>query len=578
MQLAMLQHASTATKGPSTTKYIPQPHLPPQMLAQGMTDEHAVQRRHEGISNSSLTSVYKTIKKPSHLVRWSNKTAIGLHELRIAALLFHDAPRGTLSKDRFLLAEFSEGLETVTLLDLAYRFQCLDIAEELSARGCQQLVPLRSHNFQSLHQPLTTHQRARNGQDVWYGSWDSTSRSRQRWLGCAKKNQWHLDVVEFANIINWPEPDDHSEQVQQGRRAQALELSWQTSWEIPIEEVRKMFDTPLTQLVLKHASHSTLGDLVDTADANTMLHLLDAAMVLARWEAVPSLARLCGNQRPGRMWPPFQADHKDRRLLMTQLTTVLLAGGRLQGLDLHDIWREMCKRGYVQLARAIGADIWNQSKRSLCFVILDVIPTMVKTRRSCLTILNHLQLNETKDWSTLHGRMQTWAYLSYGCLHCHQSKVAKGWQALTLVELAAISADVDLLASEGTGKFDFLWDDIVCREVYYDDNWVSQSDIGRFYCDNCEMIIHIPFATRQESWDAIHVAMLITLKRFFGRAVQHSGLGLMQAFRTKALTNIHRLILAFATQRPKLAQFERVAGRTTVSWWKQHEPVLNVFA
>jgi hypothetical protein len=52
MHLAMLQEDSTATKGPPTTKYIPQTHLPPQMLAQGVTDEHAEQRRHGGISNS----------------------------------------------------------------------------------------------------------------------------------------------------------------------------------------------------------------------------------------------------------------------------------------------------------------------------------------------------------------------------------------------------------------------------------------------------------------------------------------------------------------------------------------------
>jgi hypothetical protein len=542
-----------------------------------MSQWHEKQSCHEGGSSSSLSSIYKSVKKPSHLVRWSNKTAIGLHELRIAALLFHDAPAGTLSKDRFLLAEFSEGLQKVTLLDLAYRFQCLDIAEELSARGCQQVVPLRSHNFQNLHQPLTAHQRARNGKDVWYSSWDSTSRSRQRWLGCAKKNQWHLDVVEFANIINWPEPLEHCEQVQQGRRAQALELSWQTSWKIPIEEVRKMFDTPLTQLVLKHASRSTLGILVNTTDADTMLHLLDAAMVLARWEAVPSLARLCGKQRPSRMWPPFQAEHTDRRLLMTQLTTVLMAGGRLEGLDLQEVWLEICKRGYVQLARTVDADIWNQSKRSLCFVILDVIPTMVKTRRSCLTILNHLQLDETHDWTSLHGILRMWAHLSYDCPHCHRSRLAKGWQAVTVVELAAMSADVDLLASEGTGQFDFLWADIVCREVYYDDNWVSQSDTGRFTCAKCDMIIPIPFATREESWDAINVAMIITLKRFFGLAVHHSGLGLMQAFHAKALTNVHRLILAFASQRPKLLQFECVTGRPTDSWWLQPEQVLNVF-
>ena len=53
-----------------------------------------------------LSKWLKEVKKPSQLVRWSNKKAIGLHELRIAALLClpEQSPR-----THFLTASFTEG-------------------------------------------------------------------------------------------------------------------------------------------------------------------------------------------------------------------------------------------------------------------------------------------------------------------------------------------------------------------------------------------------------------------------------------------------------------------------------------
>ncbi len=74
------------------------------------------------------------------------------------------------------------------------------------------------------------------------------------------------------------------------------------NWNLPLQEVQKEANVPITRLALAAAAAGNLEVLVGALDEEVALVLLDAAIVLGEPDAVPYLAQRCGGKRPLRIW------------------------------------------------------------------------------------------------------------------------------------------------------------------------------------------------------------------------------------------------------------------------------------